>query len=65
MLAWAGAWSRETGAKLALAATLVQVIVWGLAAGRRAGGSLLPTVMLAAGEGVLAVLLLATERLIH
>ena len=38
-LAWAEAWSRETGARLALAAALVQVVTWGYAAGRRAGGS--------------------------
>jgi hypothetical protein len=38
-LAWAGAWSRETGARLAPAAALVQVVAWGFAAGRRAGGS--------------------------
>ena len=64
-LAWAGAWSRETGARLALAAALVQVVAWGLAAGRRAGGSRLTATVLAAGEGMLAVLLLAAERLVH
>ena len=64
-LAWAGAWSRETGARLALAAALVQVVAWGFAAGRRAGGSRLTAAALAAGEGMLAVLLLAAERLVH
>jgi hypothetical protein len=64
-LAWAGAWSRETGTSLALAAALVQVLAWGFAAGRRAGGSWLTATALAAGEGVLAVLLLAAERLVH
>ena len=64
-LAWAGAWSRETGARLALAAALVQVLAWGLAARRRAGGSWLTATVLAAGEGMLAVLLLAAERLVH
>ena len=61
--AWAGAWSRETGARLALAAALVQVVSWGFAAGRRAGGSRLTATVLAAGQGMLAVLLLAAERL--
>jgi hypothetical protein len=65
VLAWAGACSRETGARLALAAALVQVLAWGFAAGRRAGGSPLTATVLAAGEGVLAVLLLAAERLVH
>jgi hypothetical protein len=64
-LAWAEAWSRETGARLALAAALVQVVSWGFAAGRRAGGSRLTAAALAAGQGMLAVLLLAAERLVH
>jgi hypothetical protein len=64
-LAWTGAWSRETGARLALAAALVQVLAWGFAAGRRAGGSRVTALVLAAGEGMLAVLLLAAERLVH
>jgi hypothetical protein len=64
-LAWAGAWTRETGARLALAAALVQVIAWGFAAGRRTGESWLTAAVLAAGEGMLAVLLLAAERLIQ
>jgi hypothetical protein len=64
-LAWVGAWSRETGAALALAAALVQVVSWGFAAARRAGGSRLTAVALAGGEGGLAVLLLAAERLIQ
>jgi hypothetical protein len=64
-LAWAGVWSRETGARLALAAALVQVVGWGVAAGRRRGGSWLTAAVLAAGNGVLAVLLLVAERLVH
>jgi hypothetical protein len=64
-LAWAGAWSRETGARLALAAALAQVIVWGFAAGRRAGANRLTATVLAAGEGVLGVVLLAAERLVQ
>ena len=63
-LAWAGAWSRETGARLALTAALVQVVAWGFAAGRRAGGSPLAATVLAAGEGILAVLLLGAERFV-
>jgi hypothetical protein len=64
-VAWTGAWSGETGARLALAAALVQVVSWGFAAGRRAGGSRFTAAALAAGEGMLAVLLLAAERLVH
>jgi hypothetical protein len=64
-LAWVGAWSRETGARLALATALVQVVAWGFAAGRRAGGSRLMAAVLAAGEGMLALLLLGAERLVQ
>jgi hypothetical protein len=64
-LAWAGVWSRDTGARVALAAALLQVVAWGFAAGRRAGGSRLTATALAAGEGMLAVLLLAAERLVQ
>ena len=64
-LAWAEAWSRETGTKLALAAALVQVVTWGFAAGRRAGGSPSTAAALGAGEGMLAAILFAAERLAH
>jgi hypothetical protein len=64
-LAWAGALSRATGARLALAAALVQVVGWGLVAGRRAGGSWRTAIALAVGQGVLAVLLLGAERFVH
>ena len=35
--AWAGLWSRETGAELALGAAVLQITGWALVAGRRAG----------------------------
>ena len=57
-------YGRGTGVKLALAAALVQVVVWGFAAGRRAGGSP-PQPRVAVGEGFLAVLLLGAERLVR
>jgi hypothetical protein len=64
-LAWAGALSRGTGTRLALAAALVQVVGWGLVAGRRAGGSWPTATALAVGQGVLAVVLLGAERFVH
>jgi hypothetical protein len=64
-LAWAGAWSRATGARLALAAALVQVVLWGFAAGRRAGGSWPAATVLAVGQGALAVVLLGAERFVR
>ena len=35
-LAWAGAWSRDTGALLAIGAGILQLALWGLSAGLRA-----------------------------
>jgi hypothetical protein len=64
-LAWAGAWSRETGARLALAAAVLQIVGWALVAGRRAGWTRLRTGVFAAGQGTLGVALLLLERLIH
>ena len=64
-LAWAGAWSRETGARLALASAVLQIIGWALVAGRRAGWTLLRTGVFAAGQGTLGVVLLLLERVVH
>ena len=64
-LAWAGAWSRETGAKLALTAAVLQITGWALVAGRRAGWTWLRTGVFAAGQGTLGVALLLLERVVH
>jgi hypothetical protein len=64
-LAWAGVWSRETGAELALAAAVLQIIGWALVAGRRAGWTWQRTGVFAAGQGTLAVTLLLLERVVH
>jgi hypothetical protein len=64
-LAWAGVWSRETGAQLALTAAVLQIIGWALVAGRRAGWTWLRTGVFAAGQGTLGVLLLLLERVVH
>jgi hypothetical protein len=64
-LAWAGVWSRETGARLALAAAVLQIVGWALVAGRRAGWTWLRAGAFAAVEGALGVVLLLLERLVH
>jgi hypothetical protein len=64
-LAWAGVWSRDTGATLALGAALLQITGWGFVAGRREGGTLLSAALLGAVQGMLGVALLALERLVH
>jgi hypothetical protein len=64
-LAWAGTWSRETGAELALAAAVLQIICWAVVAGRRAGWTWLRTSGFAAGQGTLGIVLLLLERVAH
>jgi hypothetical protein len=64
-LAWAGAWTRETGARLALVAAVLQIIGWALVAGRRAGWTWLRTAIFAAGQATLGIALLLLERVIH
>ena len=64
-LAWAGVWSRETGAELALAAAVLQIIGWALVAGRRAGWTWPRTGVFAAGQGTLGIVLLLLERVVH
>jgi hypothetical protein len=64
-LAWAGMWSLETGAELALAAAVLQITGWALVAGRRAGWTWLRAGVFAGVEGALGVVLLLLERIVH
>ncbi len=64
-LAWAGVWSRHTGALLALAAAILQITVWGVISGRRTGGSWRKAGILGAVQGALGVLLLVLEGFVH
>ncbi len=64
-LAWAGVWSRETGAELALAAAVLQIAAWALVAGRRAGGTWLRAGLFAAIQATLGIVLLLLERVVH
>ena len=64
-LAWAGVWSRETGAALALGAALLQITGWALVAGRRAGWTWLRTGLFAAVDGALGIVLLLLEKFVH
>ena len=64
-LAWAGLCSRETGAALASASAILQITAWGVVAGLRSGGTWRSAGVLGAGQGVLAVILLALEKLVH
>jgi hypothetical protein len=64
-LAWTGLGSRETGARLALAAAVLQITGWALVAGRRAGWTWLRAGLFAAVDGALGIVLLLLERLVH
>ena len=65
-LAWAGVWSRETGAELALGAAVLQITGWALVAGRRAGWSWPRAGLFAAIDGALGTaVLLLLEKLVH
>jgi hypothetical protein len=64
-LAWAGAWSRDTGTQLALAAAVLQITGWALVAGRRAGGTWRRAGLFAAVDGALGIVLLLLEKLVH
>jgi hypothetical protein len=64
-LAWAGVWSRETGAHLALAAAILQILAWALVAGRRAGWTWRRAGLFATVEAALGIVLLLLERVLH
>jgi hypothetical protein len=64
-LAWAGVWSRETGAALALGSAILQITGWGAVAGFRSGASPFSVIILGVGQGILGVLLRVLGRLIH
>jgi hypothetical protein len=64
-LASAGVWSRETGAVLALVAAILQITGWGFIAGLRSGGSWRSAGVAGVGQGMLGVVLLLLERLVH
>ena len=64
-LAWAGVWSRDTGAALALASAVLQITGWGCLAGLRSGATVVSAGLLGTVQGMLGVALLALERLVH
>jgi hypothetical protein len=64
-LAWAGVWSRQAGAALALGSAILQITGGGVVGGFRSGASPLNAVILGVGQGILGVLLLVLESLIH
>lgn len=64
-LAWAGVWSRDTGALLAIAAGILQLAAWGLAAGLRSHERLAAAAVRGLVDAVLGLAIVGLEVGIH
>ena len=64
-LAWAGLYSRHTGAVLALGAAVVQLVGWGMLAGHRTESRWRRALLIGAIDGVLGIAIVALEIAIH
>jgi hypothetical protein len=63
--AWAGWVSRDTGATLALAAAILQLVAWGAVAGHRSESSWLRALLVGAVDGLLGLAIVGLEIAIH
>jgi hypothetical protein len=64
-LAWLGVYSRDTGAELALAASLLQLVGWGFLAGWRSEHRLGLALLTGVVDGVLGLAIVGLEIAIH
>jgi len=64
-LAWAGLWSREAGAVLALAAAICQLVGWGALAGHRSRTSWPSALLVGAVDGLLGLVIVGLEIAVH
>jgi hypothetical protein len=64
-LAWAGLYSRQTGAVLALAASVLQLVGWGVLAGFRTRRRWWTAWLIGAFDGLLGLTIVAIEIAIH
>jgi hypothetical protein len=64
-LAWAGVYSRDTGAKLALIVGVLQLAAWGFAAGWRTQHRLAPALVTGAVDCAFGIAIVGLEVLIH
>jgi hypothetical protein len=64
-LAWAGVYSRDTGAKLALIAGVLQLAAWGFAAGWRTQHRLAPAILTGVVDCAFGIAIVALEVAIH
>jgi hypothetical protein len=64
-IAWIGWYSRDTGAVLALAAAVAQLIGWGMFAGHRTETSWYKALLFGLFDGVLGVVIVLLEIAVH
>jgi hypothetical protein len=64
-LAWVGVYSRDSGAKLAMAAAVLQLAGWGFLAGWRSEHRLVPAMLAGAVDCTFGLALVALEIAIH
>ncbi len=64
-LAWAGVYSRDTGAELAMVAALLQLAAWGFAAGWRTQHRLVPSIVTGAVDCAFGLAIVGLEVAIH
>jgi hypothetical protein len=64
-LAWAGLYSRDAGAVLALAVAIGQLVGWGALAGHRSETSWPAALLVGAVDGVLGLAIVALELALH
>jgi hypothetical protein len=64
-LAWAGLYSRDTGAELAMIAAVLQLAAWGFAAGWRTQHCLAPAIVTGAVDCAFGLAIVGLEVAIH
>ena len=64
-LAWAGVYSRDTGAELALIAAVLQLAAWGFAAGWRTQHRLAPAIVTGVVDCAFGIAIVGLEVAIH
>jgi hypothetical protein len=64
-LAWAGVYSRDTGAELAMIAAVLQLAAWGFAAGWRTQHRLAPAIVTGVVDCAFGLAIVALEVAIH
>jgi hypothetical protein len=63
--AWAGAYSDTAGVDVALGLAIAQLVGWGVFGGRRMGAGLVKSVAVGVADGVLGLLIVGLETLLH